>query len=185
MAKSKINQYERDYEDEARRRLTTLSLRNSDQTDSTVGNSNSASKAQSSTPADSSSEKVSDRYQATPSSPGPPLSNVEQKERLQPLMPSKWKNRRSTKKRPPPPPLSPSGLGLEGERGEISTVHAAQLAVSQSNYVMTENRRSSFSREGRREPTPPSSYRLSSTQSPRGIVTSLNSKFLARSRGKK
>lgn len=185
LAKSKINQYERDYEDEARRRLTTLSLRNSDQTDSTVGNSNSASKAQSSTPADSSSEKVSDRYQATPSSPGPPLSNVEQKERLQPLMPSKWKNRRSTKKRPPPPPLSPSGLGLEGERGEISTVHAAQLAVSQSNYVMTENRRSSFSREGRREPTPPSSYRLSSTQSPRGIVTSLNSKFLARSRGKK
>lgn len=141
--------------------------------------------------------KSSGRIEASPSqrrrpeSPRPTSPTLDPKEKNQ-LFQSKLRLSKSVKRKPPPPlpksqSLSASGLSRElGRGGENGTVHAAQLAVSNNpNLVMTESSRTSFSRErenGHVSYKPSSS---SSSGSGKAKITSMNSKFLARSRGKK
>lgn len=108
------------------------------------------------------------------------------------LFHSKLRSGKSVKRKPPPPlpklqSLSASGLSRElGRGGENGTVHAAQLAVSNNpNLVMTDTLRTSFSRDRENGHT---AYRSSSSGGSgagKAKITSMNSKFLARSRGKK
>ncbi|KAM9891588.1 hypothetical protein OXX79_010622 [Metschnikowia pulcherrima] len=90
------------------------------------------------------------------------------------------------RKVPPPLPSSPS-LGVSGlphpEQGGSETIHAAQLAVLNSPVkTNSEYRRSSFSREKNGQATP---HATPSPTSGGAKITSMNSKFLARSRGRK
>lgn len=130
---------------------------------------------------------VSQRHQASPRTPlSQVLSPSELKEKpLNQLFQSKVKSSKANGKRRPPPPLPKSqtlgnsGLSREATR-DSGTIHAAQLAVSNNpNLVMTEPRRSSFTRD--RENGSP----VQQASGGKGKVTSMNSKFLARSRGKK
>lgn len=102
------------------------------------------------------------------------------------LFHKKVKSSVSVKRRPPPPlptsnSLNSSGLGKDTGHGESGTVHAAQLAVSNNPNVSNfENRRSSFTRDNNGVATHRSPSAGSGAK-----ITSMNSKFLARSRGKK
>lgn len=176
LAKSKINQYERDYEAEAKRKASSKST-----TTLTPRTPDMSGTAQASRHA-STGGGSNRNHEDSPSTTDP---------RSLPLLKAKWKKNASSKRRPPPPPLShslvgPTGLGIKGDRGESGTIHAAQLAISQSTHVMTENRRSSFSRDGRHEYTPSVNHKPTGNMgTPAAKITSLNSKFLARSRGNK
>lgn len=123
------------------------------------------------------------------------LSPTELKERtLNQLFQSKVKSSKTNGKRKPPPPLpksqslGASGLSREAMRGDSGTIHAAQLAVSNNpNLVMTEPRSSSFTRENGLSVY---KHNVSGGASGSGNggkakITTMNSKFLARSRGKK
>ncbi|KAK6455472.1 uncharacterized protein RJT20DRAFT_128717 [Scheffersomyces xylosifermentans] len=91
-----------------------------------------------------------------------------------------------TGKRKPPPPI-PSGAlnmhtGLPGT--DNGMLHAAQLAVSNNaNNIPTNNRRSSFSKEDADRYANTAARRTTSGSKP--AITSMNSKFLARSQRKK
>lgn len=131
------------------------------------------------------------RNQASPRTPNSQvLSPTELKEKtLNQLFQSKVKSSKANGKRKAPPPLpksqtlGASGLGRETMRGDNGTVHAAQLAVSNNpNLVMTDPSRSSFTRD--RENVSPL-YQPNGGNGAKVKVTSMNSKFLARSRGKK
>lgn len=130
---------------------------------------------------------VPQRHQASPRTPlSQMLSPSELKDKpLNQLFQSKVRSSKANGKRRPPPPLpksqtlGSSGLSREATR-DSGTIHAAQLAVSNNpNLQMTEPRRSSFTRD--RESASP----VQQTSGGKGKVTSMNSKFLARSRGKK
>lgn len=181
LARSKMNQYERDYEADAKRKATAKSTKTPTPRTPDMSGASQSSRHVSTGSDSGASNRIPEEF----------LLTTDAKEKSQPLLKAKWKKGKSTKRRPPPPPLrqghaGPTGLGIEGDRGEAGTIHAAQLAVSQSGHVMTENRRSSFSREGRHEYTPPPSHKPTGNMgTPTAKITSLNSKFLARSRGNK
>lgn len=178
LAKSKINQYEREHEAEAKRKAAVKSTTMpSPRTPDMTGT------AQASRHVSTGSENNRNHEEY--------VSSMNAKERSLPFFKARRKQSKNSKRRPPPPPLShglvgPSGWGVEGDRGEAGTVYAAQLAVSQSGHILTENRRSSFSKDGRREHASSPSHRpTGNLAAPAAKITPLNSKFLARSRGHK
>lgn len=179
LAKSKINQYEREFETEAKHKAVNKAASPPPRTPDMSGTAQASRHA-----FNGNNSGGSGRNQHGSTSPMDP------KDRTLPLLKGKFKKGTTSKRRPPPPPLShnlvgPTGLGIKGDRGESSTIHAAQLAVSQSGHIVTDNRRSSFSREGRSSHTPTSPYSTGKPGTSTAKITSLNSKFLARSRGNK
>ncbi|CAI5757200.1 unnamed protein product [Candida verbasci] len=106
----------------------------------------------------------------------------------------KLKLKTNTPRRKPPPPVSPPTevnvhTGLPKTSGETGFLHAAQLAVSNNASPVTNNRRSSFSKSdgskidtNKIRTTYNSNNSESSPSSP--TITTMNSKFLARSRKK-
>lgn len=124
--------------------------------------------------------------QPSPKTPKSPTLDPKEKA-LTSMLQSKLRNSKSIKRKPPPPlahsHAGPSGLGERG--GDNGTIYAAQLAVSNNpNLVMNDARRSSFSRD-RENGTPSYKPGSGSGTDSKAKITSLNSKFLARSRGKK
>lgn len=197
LAKAKLNQYERIREEEMKLKMPakpTSKQKSSPKSSPKLmesplfspGNSRSTTRESSSHSHTHAQAHSSPRARdASPSTLDPREKNLNLNLSL--LFQKKMKSSASIKRKPPPPlpssnNLSSSGLGRESGRGESNTVHAAQLAVSNNPHLtMTDNRRSSFSREHNG-----SASHLSPTTSSGGAkITSMNSKFLARSRGKK
>lgn len=94
------------------------------------------------------------------------------------------KSRESTRRKPPPALAKSPNLGASGlttQQGQ--TAFAAQMAISNSpTTVSLENHRSSYNREDQARV---GGYRSTSSSGGPAKITSLNSKFLARTRGKK
>lgn len=95
---------------------------------------------------------------------------------------------RSSVKRKPPPPIKSTTGGLDmstglGNSSESGMLHAAQLAVSNTQHQKpTNNRRSSFTKDDK---SSSASKIIRSSSTPSGKITTMNSKFLARSQRKK
>lgn len=104
------------------------------------------------------------------------------------LLSSRIQHRASVKRKPPPPIKGSTGgvdmsTGLGGS--DKGMLHAAKLAVSNNSHIPpSNNRRSSFSKEDKTTSKTTPKVRVSSSGHPQAI-TSMNSKFLARSTRKK
>lgn len=112
------------------------------------------------------------------------------------MMANKMKIKGASTKRKPPPPMKTTnsinmstGLGnaKNGDKGENVMLHAAQLAVSNSAHLpVTNNRRSSFTKDSEPGAKPKTNHTTtSSNKNGQAKITTMNSKFLARSQRKK
>lgn len=202
LAKSKLNQFEREREEEQRRRPVPRLV--DEQKPILRPSPRLMDSPQFSNPSITQVRKNGKRE----GSPSPTASPVLPQLRLSHQLPKantldpkdkhlnlifqgRVKSSMSVKRKPPPPlPRSLSvmstGLGRDSGAGGSGTVQAAQMAVSNNAHVvMTENHRnSSFSRESSANGTPLTSS-CKSSGGGKQKITSMNSKFLARSRGKK
>lgn len=194
LAKAKLNQFEREREEELK--LRPVSRPSPKLMDSPQFANPSVTQARRNGKRES-SPSASPSSPATPQPrraqlPVPVNQSLDPREKVLAqhlLFQNKLRSSKSVKRKPPPPlPRSVSlstGLARDSVTGESGMVHAAQLAVSNNAHVtMTENQRnSSFSRDNGSSP-PIVQYKTSSG-SGKQVVTSMNSKFLARTRGKK
>lgn len=178
LAKSKLNQHEREKEAELKSSQVETPKSSPRLNDSPVQSTPPSAQAHASSTSVTASPRIQ-KPQQRDSTTSPKEGREHQ------MFQRKTKNRETTKRKPPPslptsPILGSSGLLREQSQGE--TVHAAQLAVSKlPPTTRVEDRRSSFSRESGQG----SSYRPATNGGGGAKITSMNSKFLARSRGKK
>ncbi|KAK6463986.1 hypothetical protein DFJ63DRAFT_284266 [Scheffersomyces coipomensis] len=207
LAKAKYNQLEREFE-----MSRTNSSVNSSVVTSNTNNSSPklqdspsfASISQKRVPSDDKPRRpdngglVITKRPTTPTTPISPTiravsdsSSSSNKTQANNLMNSKIKIK--VPRRKPPPPMSPiNGVNMHtglaaSDSNESGMLHAAQLAVSNNAHIaLTNNRRSSFTKDDlSRVVSPSSSLKQGIRTGRKAAITSMNSKLLARSQRKK
>lgn len=159
LAKSKINQYER--EKEGVDKINSIPI-----LEISTKKSNETPKSPK-LPTDSKATSMHKKSSETPRSPKLPTD---------PIATSMFKKSNSVRRKPPPtsPTIDMSTGFNSNTSGESEYLHAAQLAASHRPTSITSERRSSFTKDN-----PTAVVKSSNGHKP--MVTSLNSKFLARS----
>jgi serine/threonine protein kinase len=197
IAKAKINQYEREKELNETRRNKSGNSSVKSPVLSGAGNERP------STPKQTNSPSFADTSPGKPVTPKTPVNDTKSKNNGQKYGDDKQYNLMLNKikgkpvRRRPPPPMSPTidmSTGFLSSNGDSEFLHAAQLAVAQSPKPSTHHseggRHSSFTKSGgEHKPTvkhnPNHSRDSDNSQGSKPMITSLNSKFLARSSRKK
>lgn len=196
LAKAKLNQFEREKEQEMSR-SSTRSTTNGNSSSSTRLLDAPSFKRTNSSLAGRSTRSDRSQITVTPEdNRSPRMASPDNKHYN--MMANKMKLKGTSTKRKPPPPLKSTsslnmstGLGQakNGEKEDSAMLHAAQLAVSNNAHIpVTNNRRSSFTKDHETPSRPRTSHSTSSSSTAKNgqaKITSMNSKFLARSQRKK
>lgn len=193
LAKSKLNQHERDRSDLAPQLMDAPTFTRSQSTHLILGRQSPSAGQERLPKLAGSTPRAAVRPEVR--SPSAPTERKSSEHKSTSLMSSKIKAAKSAGKRKPPPPIKTSatinmhtGLGRHSSDHDDDMLHAAQLAVSQSTrHPPSDNKpRSSFTKDTPVRPEPTYRVRLASpTSHSAPKITSLNSKLLARSTRKK
>ncbi|KAG2735602.1 hypothetical protein G9P44_001816 [Scheffersomyces stipitis] len=183
LAKSKLNQFEREREIAQQEQAPSTSKPSSPRLlDSPILTGNHLQSHRRS-PSQLDYSKPKSDVVSSPSTPPTPTMRVVS----DPKSNQKQMSKARTKRKPPPPLTTTGGLnmhtGLPSSSSDNGMLHAAQLAVSNNaNNPVTNNRRSSFTKDDVERHSSPGPRRSNGKKQQ---ITSMNSKLLARSQRKK